>query len=193
MPSGVRDKIGRLLATYLLAPLAAQGAQGAPAPTAWGRRGGSPVKALTDAMTDLVFRWPARRFAEEHRGRTHVYEFEWRSPLFGGQLGAAHAMEVPFVFDTLPVASGEDRALRPERRHRRSRTAFTGLWVGFRARRIAALARHSRATARHVHRLAADRTDRGTPDAGGPFPALTTCRSANRHNADRHSRPIPFR
>ena len=57
-------------------------------------------------MTDLMFRWMTRRTAELHRGRSYVYEFEWRSPAFGGQLGAAHAVELPFVFDTLGVASG---------------------------------------------------------------------------------------
>jgi carboxylesterase type B len=30
-----------------------------------------------------------------------MYEFAWRSPQFNGLLGACHALEVPFVFDTL--------------------------------------------------------------------------------------------
>jgi carboxylesterase type B len=30
-----------------------------------------------------------------------MYEFAWRSPQFGGRLGAAHGVEMPFVFDTL--------------------------------------------------------------------------------------------
>jgi para-nitrobenzyl esterase len=106
--SGVRDKIGRLIAW-----LALRRSQ----PRAWsvlnaygaGRQSGG--RALTDAMTDLVFRWPARRFAEEHRGRTHVYEFEWRSTAFGGELGAAHAVEIPFVFDTLATATGPEGLL----------------------------------------------------------------------------------
>ena len=59
-------------------------------------------------MPDLVFRWPARRFAEEHRGRTHVYEFEWRSPRYGGEFGATHGMELGFVFKTLPAVTGPD-------------------------------------------------------------------------------------
>ena len=105
IPSGVRDKVGKLLAWFVLRKSQ---------PRAWavlkaygmGRK--KPGQALTDAMTDLVFRWPARRFAEEHRGRTHVYEFEWRSPLFAGQLGASHGMELPFVFDSLATATGEE-------------------------------------------------------------------------------------
>lgn len=108
VPSGVRDRLGRLLAWIVLrksqprawAVLKAYGA---------GRKKGG--RALADAMTDLVFRWPARRFAEEHRGRTHVYELEWRSTAFGGEFGAAHAVENPFVFDTLAAASGPEGVL----------------------------------------------------------------------------------
>ena len=70
--------------------------------------GTKPGMVLNAAMNDLVFRWPARRFAEEHRGRTHFYEFDWRSPMFDGELGAAHGMELPFVFDCLPVATGPE-------------------------------------------------------------------------------------
>jgi len=98
--SGVKDKVSGLVATYVLNRsfpharriLKAYGL---------GRKGVSPGQALTDATTDLVFREPVRRFAEAHQGRTHLYEFGWRSPAFGGQLGAAHAVEIPFVFDTL--------------------------------------------------------------------------------------------
>lgn len=106
IPTGVREKIGRLLATWFVHKhqpharklLKAYG---------MGVAGKKPGHAFTDAMHDLVFRWPARRFAEEHRGRTHMYEFAWRSPLFGG-LGAAHAMELPFVFDTLASVTGPE-------------------------------------------------------------------------------------
>ncbi|MCP3735748.1 carboxylesterase family protein [Sphingomonas sp. RP10(2022)] len=110
VPSGVRDKlntaVGKLLAWVVLRKSQ---------PRAWsvlkaygmgsGKRAG---QALTDAMADLVFRWPARRYAEEHRGRTHMYEFEWRSPRFDGQLGASHGMELPFVFDSLATCTGNE-------------------------------------------------------------------------------------
>ena len=48
-----------------------------------------------------MFRGPALAFAEEHveaGGRTFVYLFEWRSPLLDGWVGAAHVIEIPFVF-----------------------------------------------------------------------------------------------
>ncbi|KQT31326.1 carboxylesterase [Sphingomonas sp. Leaf412] len=108
VPSGVRDKVGRFLSWFVL-----RRSQ----PRAWavlkayGMGRVRPGVALTDAMTDLVFRWPARRFAEEHRGRTHVYEFDWGSTAFDGQLGAAHAVEIPFVFDTLACATGPEGLL----------------------------------------------------------------------------------
>lgn len=111
VPTGVRDKVGRLLATYVLHkshPNARKTLK------AYGIGQGKPAgQALTDAMNDLVFRWPARRFAEEHRGRTHMYELDWRSPAFGGELGACHGLELGFVFDTLATVTGEDGLAGP--------------------------------------------------------------------------------
>jgi len=106
VPTGLREKIGRLLATYVFHRVHPQARKLLKA-YGMGGKGVKPGHAFTDAAHDLVFRWPARRFAEEHRGRTHMYEFEWRSPLFGG-LGAAHAMELPFVFDTLASVTGPE-------------------------------------------------------------------------------------
>lgn len=68
-----------------------------------GKRAGAVLAA---ALTDLVFRDPARQFALTHKGRSHVYEFGWRSPAFGGRLGACHALELPFVFNTLAACAG---------------------------------------------------------------------------------------
>ena len=51
--------------------------------------------------TDEVFRAPSARIARSHaaHGRTYLYEFAWPSGVSG--LGACHALEIPFVFDTL--------------------------------------------------------------------------------------------
>lgn len=51
-------------------------------------------------MTDGFYRVPALEVARAHSG-TYVYEFGWRSPAFGGAIGACHALELPFVFDNL--------------------------------------------------------------------------------------------
>jgi carboxylesterase type B len=59
-----------------------------------------PGELLTKVQTDWWMRIPALALAEAHAGatsRTYMYEFAWPSP----GLGAVHALEVPFVFDTV--------------------------------------------------------------------------------------------
>jgi carboxylesterase type B len=65
----------------------------------------SPGELLSAIQGDWIFRIPALRVAEAHAGSaaaTFMYEFAWRSPQFDGRLGAAHGIDIPFVFDTLP-------------------------------------------------------------------------------------------
>jgi para-nitrobenzyl esterase len=60
--------------------------------------------AWIDIMSDLVFRIPAIRLAEgqvRQGALVWMYRFDWESPAFGGVLGAAHAMDIPFVWNTL--------------------------------------------------------------------------------------------
>ena len=60
--------------------------------------------AWIDIMSDLVFRMPAIRLAEgqvRQGAPVWMYRFDWESPAFGGVLGAAHAMDIPFVWNTL--------------------------------------------------------------------------------------------
>ena len=66
----------------------------------------TPGDTFADLYTDWYFRIPAIRTAEAHRGRSHMYEFAWRSPAFDDRLGACHALEVGFVFDTLDEPGG---------------------------------------------------------------------------------------
>lgn len=66
-----------------------------------------PDLVFTEALNDLVFRLQARRFAQLHQGRTHFYEFKWKSPVYDGGLGACHALELPFVFNTLSTVRGQ--------------------------------------------------------------------------------------
>jgi carboxylesterase 2/para-nitrobenzyl esterase len=59
---------------------------------------------LAAIQTDWFWRIPAIRLADAHArsaASTYMYEFAWRSPQFNGLLGACHALEIPFVFDTL--------------------------------------------------------------------------------------------
>lgn len=129
VPTGVREKIGKWLAIFALHRSQPHARRVLKA-YGLGEGGRKPGHVLNAAMSDLVFRWPARRFAEEHRGRTHMYEFEWRSPLFGGELGAAHGMELPFVFDTLATVTGPT-GLCGEAPPQELADRVHALWVGF--------------------------------------------------------------
>ena len=63
---------------------------------------GASIAELECALlTDLVFRIPAVRLADAQSAHApvHQYLWTWGSPAFGGMIGAAHAIEIPFVFD----------------------------------------------------------------------------------------------
>lgn len=74
----------------------------------------TPAELYYAIRTELFFRGPSLRCAEEHAATgapTFVYLFTWRSPLLDGWLGAAHVIEIPFVFglqgsETLAVFTG---------------------------------------------------------------------------------------
>ncbi|MEJ6011553.1 carboxylesterase/lipase family protein [Novosphingobium aquae] len=133
VPTGVRAKlkgfIGKLMARWIIgkshpdagAVLAAYGL---------GRKGVSVGDAFTRALTDLVFRWPARQYAAAHQGKCWMYELDWRSPACGGELGACHGMELPFVFKTLPLATGA-AGLAGENPPAELAERVHALWVGF--------------------------------------------------------------
>ncbi|WP_447751795.1 carboxylesterase/lipase family protein [Sphingopyxis fribergensis] len=105
VPTGVRRKIGGLLARWLLGRSHPQ-AKAVLKAYGYKQKGVRPGEALTRAMDDLVFRWPARQYAAAHQGKTWMYEFDWRSPACDGALGACHGIEMPFVFKTLPSVTG---------------------------------------------------------------------------------------
>lgn len=105
VPTGVKAKLGRLLAWFFLSR-SERGALGVLRRYGLGGRGAPGGATLTLALNDLVFRWPARAYAAAHKGRTFFYEMDWRSPALGGELGACHAVDVPFVFNTLATATG---------------------------------------------------------------------------------------
>lgn len=55
-------------------------------------------------MTMQVFTYPALKLAEQQINQgapLWMYRFDWESPVFGGALKAAHAIEIPFVWNTL--------------------------------------------------------------------------------------------
>jgi len=64
----------------------------------------SPPELWFAIAGDQNYRAPLMRQAERHAAhtpQTYAYLFTWRSPAMDGQLGAAHTMEIPFVFGRL--------------------------------------------------------------------------------------------
>jgi para-nitrobenzyl esterase len=58
--------------------------------------------------TDVIFRIPAIRLAEAQSALgndVYMYRFDYRTPVFGGVLGACHALEIPFVFESLDAGA----------------------------------------------------------------------------------------
>jgi carboxylesterase type B len=94
--------------------------------------GASAGELFSTIQTDWYWRIPAVRMADAHaltaRSSTFVYEFAWRSPQFGGRLGAAHSVEIPFVFDTLGL--GTKPLLGPDPPQLLA-TAMHKAWVAF--------------------------------------------------------------
>jgi para-nitrobenzyl esterase len=79
---------------------------------------------LRTILGDLRFRLPTLRFAERYRALadTYFYQFTYASPGLRGELGACHALELPFVFGSYD-APGQDRfAGKGEHVERLSRT-----------------------------------------------------------------------
>jgi para-nitrobenzyl esterase len=83
--------------------------------TMLGYRAAHPGASAGDLLAALQGDWwvriPALRLADiraaqakntpTNTAATYMFEFAWRSPQFGGRLGACHALEIAFVFDTL--------------------------------------------------------------------------------------------
>ena len=92
--------------------------------------GATPGDLLAAVQTDWWVRVPAIRLAEahvDHPARTYMYEFGWPAPV----LGAVHALEVPFVFDTLDTDSPcSGRCWERIRPHELARSMHAA-WVSF--------------------------------------------------------------
>jgi para-nitrobenzyl esterase len=155
VPTKVRARIPGFMARWLLAKSHPR-AKAALRAYGLGENGKKAGHAMAEAMSDLVFRWPARQFAAAHKGKTYMYEFDWHSPACGGELGAAHGMELPFVFKTLQTASGP-RGLVGENPPQELADRIHKLWVGF-ATDGSLPWPEFEAEQRQVHLLAADKT-----------------------------------
>ncbi|MCJ0875163.1 carboxylesterase/lipase family protein [Streptomyces sp. AP-93] len=99
------------------------------------RPGARPVDVLMDLITDELFRMPAVELAERRAARGHpvwAYQFNLPTPAHGGQLAAAHCLELPFVFNNFdkwsqaPFLAG----LNPRVRDGLASTMHTS-WISF--------------------------------------------------------------
>jgi para-nitrobenzyl esterase len=68
-----------------------------------GRPDAAPFDVLCAFMTDFTFRIASIELAEAQgvHAPTWMYRFDWPTPAFDGRLGAAHALDLPFVWDVL--------------------------------------------------------------------------------------------
>ncbi|MGA5068527.1 carboxylesterase/lipase family protein [Streptomyces exfoliatus] len=130
VPGGVVDRVGPLLQRFLLWKTKV------PSRTARvyraGRPSEKPGEVLGALATDKLLRIPLNRLADARLdsgapGGTYLYEFAWRSPVLG--LGACHALELGFVFDTLALP--ETRALTGPDAPRDLAAAMHAAWVAF--------------------------------------------------------------
>jgi para-nitrobenzyl esterase len=89
-----------------------------------------PVELWTAIETDRVFRVESIRLAEahsQHQPNTYMYLFEWESPVLGG---AAHAVDIPFVFGALDLP-GMDRLAGSGPAAEKLATEMQGAWAAF--------------------------------------------------------------
>ncbi len=128
VPSGVA---GGITQETLPAVLARYGWDPAVAATyAANRPGAAPGDVVTAMLTDAAFRAPTAMLALAQQATgadTFVYELGWPSPVAG--LGACHALDLGFVFDTL--GSGTGPALAGDHPPQRLADTMHAAWVRF--------------------------------------------------------------
>ncbi|MFI6415892.1 carboxylesterase/lipase family protein [Streptomyces sp. NPDC050842] len=132
VPSGVTDRVGPWVQRLLLRKAKV------PARTAKVYRAGRPTEKPGEVLgalaTDKLLRIPLNSLADARLrsgapAGTYLYEFGWRSPVL--DLGACHALELGFVFDTLGLP--ETRALTGPEAPQELATAMHAAWVAFAA------------------------------------------------------------
>jgi para-nitrobenzyl esterase len=91
----------------------------------------TPGDLVTAMLTDTAFRVPTVRLAEATvagGAPAHVYEFAWQTDR--ADLGACHALELPFVFDTL-YREPEASLIEPGAAPQSLATEMHSAWVSF--------------------------------------------------------------
>jgi para-nitrobenzyl esterase len=90
---------------------------------------------LWDALaSDRIFNIPTAEFIDRRvaaGGETWTYLFNWRSPAEDGRYGAAHTVEIPFVFNTFDAPGAPEFVGRPGPATRILAQYVQDAWVGF--------------------------------------------------------------
>lgn len=92
-----------------------------------------PRELWSAIESDRVFRVGSVTTAEAHANHqpaTYMYLFEWESPAMRGALGAAHGVEIPFVFNALDQP-GQDRFAGAGPEAEGLATQMQDAWVSF--------------------------------------------------------------
>ena len=97
------------------------------------RPGCGPGEVWNAVLTDLVFRVPATRLAEQQskHAPAYTYLFTWATPAFGGKLGACHALEIPFVFNALDARGVHHFTGPADARMRQLALSVHDAWASF--------------------------------------------------------------
>jgi para-nitrobenzyl esterase len=94
----------------------------------------TPTELWADLQGDYIFRIPAIRLAEHQAARDNAvysYLFAWPSPQFGGALGACHALEIPFAWNTLDTGMSRLFAGPADDAMRELAASMHGAWASF--------------------------------------------------------------
>ncbi|GHJ45585.1 carboxylic ester hydrolase [Catellatospora sp. TT07R-123] len=128
VPTGMVEKINGLTLRLALAKFRVPGRTAKVYREAWPQA--RPGELLGIIATDRLLRLPLNRLADARLpARTWLYEFAWQSPV--EQLGACHALEIGFVFDTL--ASSDGKALAGDAPPQALADTMHRAWVAFAA------------------------------------------------------------
>ncbi|HYQ62009.1 carboxylesterase/lipase family protein [Actinophytocola sp.] len=101
------------------------------------RPAATPGELRSDVLGEALFGAGTMRMARAHArisgGHTHVYSFGYRSTALAGRLGAAHTVELPFVFDSAeqPWLHGDTGLLGPDPTPPGLAAGVHAAWVAF--------------------------------------------------------------
>lgn len=97
-------------------------------------RGSTPGEIFTALRSDFIFRMPANKVLESQAkagGRAWAYSFAWKSNAYNGRMGAAHSLDIPFVFKTLHKDSPRIKSTLGTNPPDSLADAMHGAWVNF--------------------------------------------------------------